>query len=289
MIPANSINRIIDKINPALTINKISPQNGGDINIAFLVETNKEPLFVKMNKGVPSDFFEKEARGLMELKSTGKVNVPEVLFYNHETETEGFLVLSYITGSRTSSTEARLGQQLARMHQVTKSFYGLPYSNYLGTFQQESGEFASWVDFYREKRLLPQINLAVKKGYLKEEQKERHLKLLTRLKEWVPADPGASVLHGDLWGGNWIAGQKGEPYLIDPAVLYGDREMDLAMTSLFGGFGSSFYEAYESEANVRLNREIWPLYQLFYLYMHLNSFGVSYLSATERIVNRFLG
>lgn len=289
MTTTKSISRIIEKIDPELLINRISPQHGGDINDAFFVETNKEPLFIKTNSGVPKDFFEKEAMGLEELRSTGAVNVPNVLLYNQETENEQYLVLSYVSGNKEPATEAKLGQQLARMHQVTKSFYGLPYSNYLGTFQQESGEYEKWVDFYREKRLLPQIEIAVKKGYLKAAQKERHLQLLTRLEEWIPADPGASVLHGDLWGGNWIAGNKGEPYLIDPAVIYGDREMDLAMTALFGGFGSSFYKAYEAESNSKLNQEIWPLYQLLYLYMHLNSFGVSYLGATERIVQRFLG
>jgi fructosamine-3-kinase len=289
MSEVETIKNIIENIDPALTIKKITPQNGGDINQAFLVETNKSLLFVKTNKGVPSDFFQKEAMGLKELQSTGEVHVPDVLYYNQESDKEQFLVLSYVSGSIESGTEAKLGRQLARMHQVTKSFYGLSYDNYLGTIPQKGERDLNWAEFYRDKRLKSQIEMASKKGYLSDEKKERHLQLLSHLKKWIPDDPGASVLHGDLWGGNWIAGSNGEPYLIDPAVVYGDREMDLAMTALFGGFGSDFYEAYESEADSKLNREIWPLYQLYYLYMHLNTFGQSYLGATERIVTRFLG
>lgn len=287
------VKKIIDKAVRASardhTVQRMTEAGGGDINRSFLVDTDKTRLFVKINDGVPADFFEKEAMGLAELKKTGAVNVPDVIGYNGKSDPERFLVLSYIKDTRFPGAEERLGEQLAAMHRTEKPFYGLGHDNYIGTFQQENGEYDSWPAYYREKRLLPQIGLALEKGFLNERQAEKHVRLAETLPRWLPGKPCASVLHGDLWGGNWMTGEDGSPFLIDPAVLYGDFRMDLAMTALFGGFTERFYSAYEAASEEPLNRDIWPLYQLFYVYMHLNSFGESYLPHAERIVKRYMG
>ncbi|MEC1438483.1 fructosamine kinase family protein [Bacillus sonorensis] len=315
------IDQAVESSTGNLAVRRIKEVGGGDINRSFLVETDETRLFIKVNHGVPADFFEKEAMGLAELKQTNAVKVPEVLAYNGKSDAGRFLVLSYIKSTRSFQAEEKLGVQLAGMHRTKKPYYGLahnnyigtfqqengrydswntyyrtkkPYyglahNNYIGTFQQENGRYDSWNTYYREKRLLTQIKLACEKGFLNERQAEKHIRLAESIGRWLPDNPRSSVLHGDLWGGNWMTGGDGSPYLIDPAVLYGDCQMDLAMTALFGGFTERFYRAYEEASGEALNRDIWPLYQLFYVYMHLNSFGESYLAHTERIVKQYIG
>ncbi|MCY8033262.1 fructosamine kinase family protein [Bacillus sonorensis] len=283
------IDQAVESSTGNLAVRRIKEVGGGDINRSFLVETDETRLFIKVNHGVPADFFEKEAMGLAELKQTNAVKVPEVLAYNGKSDAGRFLVLSYIKSTRSFQAEEKLGVQLAGMHRTKKPYYGLAHNNYIGTFQQENGRYDSWNTYYREKRLLTQIKLACEKGFLNERQAEKHIRLAESIGRWLPDNPRSSVLHGDLWGGNWMTGGDGSPYLIDPAVLYGDCQMDLAMTALFGGFTERFYRAYEEASGEALNRDIWPLYQLFYVYMHLNSFGESYLAHTERIVKQYIG
>ncbi|MEC1500846.1 fructosamine kinase family protein [Bacillus sonorensis] len=283
------IDQAVESSTGNLAVRRIKEVGGGDINRSFLVETDEPRLFIKVNHGVPADFFEKEAMGLAELKQTNAVKVPEVLAYNGKSDAGRFLVLSYIKSTRSFQAEEKLGVQLAGMHRTKKPYYGLAHNNYIGTFQQENGRYDSWNTYYREKRLLTQIKLACEKGFLNERQAEKHIRLAESIGRWLPDNPRSSVLHGDLWGGNWMTGGDGSPYLIDPAVLYGDCQMDLAMTALFGGFTERFYRAYEEASGEALNRDIWPLYQLFYVYMHLNSFGESYLAHTERIVKQYIG
>ncbi|ASB86820.1 fructosamine kinase family protein [Bacillus sonorensis] len=283
------IDQAVESSTGNLAVRRIKEVGGGDINRSFLVETDETRLFIKVNHGVPADFFEKEAMGLAELKQTNAVKVPEVLAYNGKSDAGRFLVLSYIKSTLSFQAEEKLGVQLAGMHRTKKPYYGLAHNNYIGTFQQENGRYDSWNTYYREKRLLTQIKLACEKGFLNERQAEKHIRLAESIGRWLPDNPRSSVLHGDLWGGNWMTGGDGSPYLIDPAVLYGDCQMDLAMTALFGGFTERFYRAYEEASGEALNRDIWPLYQLFYVYMHLNSFGESYLAHTERIVKQYIG
>ena len=283
------IDQAVESSTGNLAVRRIKEVGGGDINRSFLVETDETRLFIKVNHGVPAEFFEKQARGLAGLKQTNAVKVPEVLAYNGKSDAGRFLVLSYIKSTRSFQAEEKLGVQLAGMHRTKKPYYGLAHNNYIGTFQQENGRYDSWNTYYREKRLLTQIKLACEKGFLNERQAEKHIRLAESIGRWLPDNPRSSVLHGDLWGGNWMTGGDGSPYLIDPAVLYGDCQMDLAMTALFGGFTERFYRAYEEASGEALNRDIWPLYQLFYVYMHLNSFGESYLAHTERIVKQYIG
>lgn len=271
-------------LSPVRDIRKVS---GGDINEAYCVKTDKQRYFVKMNRETAADFFEWEARGLEFLRETETVRVPEVYFCGAKAGI-AVLVLEWIEGDVTAQTEETLGRDIARMHLTHGKAFGLGYDNFLGTFHQPNGWHEDWVAFYRDQRLAEQAALAEEKGRMTKERRTKMNTLLDQLDRWIPRDVKPSPLHGDLWGGNWIAGSGGMPYLIDPAVFYGHDEMDLAFTELFGGFSSRFYEAYREELPVSSEyEERRPLYQLYYLLVHLNAFGEAYGGAVDRVLKRF--
>jgi len=168
------------------------------------------------------------------------------------------------------------------------AFYGLDHDNFIGANPQPNHPCNNWVDFFREQRLGYQMELARQRGYLSAKRGQSLETLLANLGNWLPAQPPVSLLHGDLWGGNWLVTDMGEAALIDPAVYYGDREAELAFTELFGGFPSQFYAAYN---------EVWPLesgygerkelYNLYHLLNHLNLFGESYGGSVDAILRKF--
>jgi fructosamine-3-kinase len=177
------------------------------------------------------------------------------------------------------------------MHRATAGAYGLDHDNYIGATPQPNGWMPSWRDFFRERRLRFQAELARRNGLLPAERASRVERLLDRLDRWIDdALVRPSLLHGDLWGGNFIVGPGGGPALIDPAAYYGDREADLAFTRLFGGFPDNFYRAYAAA---------WPLpagwqdrrdlYNLYHLLNHLNLFGESYGAQVDAVLRRYVG
>jgi fructosamine-3-kinase len=278
-------------IGDASGIVSIRPVSGGDINRAYRVETKRERYFVKTNRRIPARFFYAEAEGLERIRATGTIAVPRVYRVHESAETgEGLLVLEWIEGERTRTTEEELGRQLAALHQTTAERFGLETDNFIARLPQPNGWYASWTDYYRERRLLPQVQLAERLGRMTPCRRKQLTALMDGLDRWLPRDSRPSLLHGDLWGGNWLAGPGGRPYLIDPSAFYGDREMEIAFTELFGGFSPAFYRSYQ---------EVWPLspgyaerkplYQLFYLLVHLNLFGESYGAAVDRILARYAG
>ncbi|HEX7065101.1 MAG TPA: fructosamine kinase family protein [Bacillales bacterium] len=270
-------------------IQSVRSVSGGEINEAFLVTTGKQHYFVKINRETAADFFEWEARGLELLRSTGTVAVPDVYFYG-EKDGVAALVLEWVEGQPNERTEETLGRDVARMHRTYGKAFGLDYDNFIGTFVQPNGWRDDWAAFLRDKRLAVQANLAEEKGRMNAKRRSRMERILERLDRWVPSNVEPSPLHGDLWGGNWIVGSGGRPYLIDPAVFYGHFEFELAFTELFGGFSGRFYDAY---------REIQPispeyeerrlLYQLYYLLVHLNEFGEAYGGSVDRVLERYGG
>lgn len=223
------------------------------------------------------EMFEAEADGLNELRATGEVRVPEVIdcgIMNGQ---------SYIDLERleleptTLDSEQCFGEQLARLHRHTQDRFGWFRDNTIGLTPQRNNLTDDWIVFFREHRLGFQVELAAANGYAAEIS-DAAAKLAERLPDlFADYEPQASLLHGDLWGGNW-GSVDGEPVTFDPAVYFGDRESDIAMTMLFGGFGRAFYEAYETS---------WPmapgharrlkLYQLYHTLNHLNLFGRSYI------------
>jgi fructosamine-3-kinase len=226
--------------------------------------------------------FEAEADGLREIGSTQAIRVPEILGCGIENG-ESFLELERFSFDRaTAETEAKLGKQLAKLHRYTAERFGWFRDNTIGPTPQINTWSDDWISFFRVHRLDYQLELATANGYGTAVQ-ERGSKLASNLESLFDGyAPVASLLHGDLWGGNW-GSVNGEPVIFDPAVYYGDRESDIAMTLLFGGFGRSFYEAYEKSWPMAAGHEQRrKLYQLYHVLNHLNLFGRSYLGrATE--------
>ena len=222
--------------------------------------------------------FQAEADGLEELRAAGEVRVPEVIDCGVQSG-ESFIVMERLRlapGSR--KIERRFGEQLAALHRHTQEQFGWHRDNTIGPTPQINTLCNDWLTFFREHRLRYQLELAERNGYGTDVGE-----LGSRLMERLPAllgeyEPAASLLHGDLWGGNWGCTDD-EPVIFDPAVYYGDRESDIAMTMLFGGFGRAFYEAYEASWPMAPGHEQrLKLYQLYHVLNHLNLFGRSYLS-----------
>lgn len=271
-------------------LGKIRPLSGGCINQAFYVQTKSAEYFVKANEKVGRDFFKKEADGLRLLKDAQAIQVPEVYgeYYFEDTETS-VLVMEWVAGRKTDETDEQLGRGVARLHQTHGQAFGLEKDNYIGSLPQVNGWYDDWLSFYRDQRLGVQMELGKKLGYMNPNRLKKMEKLFERLPEWISGDIKPSLIHGDLWGGNWIVGPAGKPYLIDPAVCFAHFEQELAFTELFGGFSDKFYRAYEEVNPISPEyRDRKPLYQLYYLLVHLNVFGESYGSSVDRILEYYV-
>lgn len=268
---------------------RLVPVSGGDINEAFQAVTENGNYFIKLNSNVPSSFFQIEAEGLKQMRETGTVHVPEVHFFNQpETGQTGIFIQEWIEGERNENTEYQLGTELGSMHLIQQSKHGYPKDTFVGEWRQSNSLYENWVSYYREKRLLPQLELAAAQHRLPGQRGSNLEKVITRLDDWLDAKAPASLLHGDLWGGNWLPGKDGKAYLIDPSIFYGDRLMEISFTELFGGFSTSFYKGYKEAAPLPSHYpEVKPLYQLFYLLVHLNLFGEMYGSQVDRIIKRY--
>ena len=223
------------------------------------------------------EMFEAEADGLAELREAGEVRVPEVIDCG-VLNGQAYIDLERFDLEPTNrDIEALFGEQLARLHRHTREQFGWFRDNTIGLTPQHNNLSDDWVEFFRVYRLGFQVDLAITNGYGREitDLAGRLARKLGELFEGY--EPAASLLHGDLWGGNWGA-VGNEPVMFDPAVYYGDRETDIAMTMVFGGFGKPFYEAYESSWPMAPGHERrLKLYQLYHILNHLNLFGRSYL------------
>ena len=246
--------------------------------------------FLKQLRGSSPGGFDAEEVGLKELRKSSTVNVPEVVRKGPD-----FLLLQWIEEgfSQTSSSMEMLGIQFAEMHRFRGKKFGFSEDNYLGGSPQlnkPSKEGSqNWAVFYAENRLEIQTSLAVKNGYATSELRNLMDNLIKKFPDFISGtEEEPSLVHGDLWSGNYLIDKNGIPWLIDPAVYYGHREADLAMTSLFGGFSNSFYSAYKSTYPIEsgyADRE--PLYHLYHLLNHLNLFGTGYYSQVISILRRY--
>ena len=262
---------------------------GGSINACYRWPSREGPLFVKVAPREQSAMFEAEAAGLEELARSRALRVPRVLGRG-EAEGRAFLALEWIEfGGTTAGSERRLGEQLAAQHRLSAESFGWHRDNTIGRTPQVNTPGRDWVRFYVERRLRFQLELASREGYAGR-LTERGALLCERAAQlFAGYRPMPSLLHGDLWGGNWATDLHGQPVVFDPAVYYGDREADLAMTRLFGGFGAPFYEAYAAA---------WPLdpgeperrtlYNLYHVLNHLNLFGGGYLGQAQSMIDRLL-
>ena len=260
---------------------------GGSINQAFRVCGEGGPLFVKINDADALPAFEAEAEGLAALEAGGGIAVPATVALGCAGDTS-YLVLEWVElGGKTTAAQARLGTGLARQHRNTAESFGWHRANTIGATLQTNTPTPSWQEFLGDQRLGYQLSLAAQQGF-PEAGLARGRRLLGRLEEFFQGrNPEASLLHGDLWSGNWGADSAGTPLIYDPAVYYGDREADLAMTRLFGGFGGAFYSAYEREWPLDAGWEARvDLYNLYHLLNHYNLFGASYLQQIRGCLDR---
>lgn len=264
--------------------------SGGCINrTSVLVLSNGWKLFLKENSGRYPGMFAAEARGLEALRAADGPRVPAP-YACHEDGGAQFLVLEYITpGSRGSRFWEEFGRAMARLHKSnTAEQYGFDADNYIGSTPQENGWSPSWTEFFAERRLRYQIRLARNLGLADERMAQDVDSIISRLDSLLRTPEHPSLLHGDFWGGNFMVGSDGRAVIIDPAVYYGDREADLAMTELFGGFQPRFYSAYNEEFPLDDGyKERKELYNLYHMLNHLNLFGRGYAGSVNSIVRRF--
>jgi fructosamine-3-kinase len=268
---------------------QIRSLGGGSINAAYCLSDPYRSFFVKCHRASAIDMFEAEAAGLQEIHQSQTVHVPLPVCWGVD-QAFAYLVLDYLElGSNTSSTAVELGHQLALMHRHQAQQFGWHRHNTIGSTPQINTWTEEWVEFYREHRLGFQLRLARRQGHSGSwlQQVEAVMAHCDRFFESY--HPLPSLLHGDLWGGNYGADQAGHPVIFDPAVYYGDRETDLAMTELFGGFPRQFYTAYDQSYPIdRSYQQRKPLYQLYHLLNHLNLFGSGYLSQVTSAVRQCL-
>jgi len=270
-------------------LQKVEAMQGGDINRVYRLQGSTQSYFVKLNKASLLAMFEVESLGLHDLASTHTLRTPKPICSGIVGE-DAFLVLEYVAlQSLSSRSQQQLGEQLAQLHQVQQSYFGWHHDNYIGSNLQKNTRENDWVHFWQEQRLAVQLELAAQNGYAGKLQT-----LGAELYGLVPQffssyQTQASLLHGDLWSGNAAADEQGQAIIYDPACYYGDREADIAMTELFGGYSYDFYVAYEN---------VWPLdsgykarknlYNLYHILNHLNLFGSGYLHQAEAMMQTLI-
>lgn len=262
---------------------------GGCINETHAIKGGGRAYFVKLNAPDKVEMFSAEADGLDEIRRTETIRAPRHVCHG-SCPAASWIVLEYMELRPADNTGMRaLGRNLARLHRATRDRYGWDRDNTIGATPQINAWADDWIGFWRERRLRFQLGLVASKGY-----DGRLIAKGERLVEKLPAffaghSPAPSLLHGDLWSGNAAMATGGEPVIYDPAVYYGDREADLAMTELFGGFPRSFYDAYHAEYPLEPGYETRKhLYNLYHVLNHFNLFGGGYGAQAERMTEQLL-
>ena len=278
-----------DKLGLQFSALQFHSVGGGSINNTYQVKVDDHvKFFLKINSATKYPrLFQKEKNGIEFLRRQGIIQVPRVIICD-EIDDHQVLLLEWIEGGiRSEKFWKTFGEQLAALHHVTNSHFGFEEDNYTGALPQINREETNWVDFFIHCRLQPQINLAKQKHLLQ----AKHLDAFEILHQHLPMifdNESPSLLHGDLWNGNYMCNEDSKPVLIDPAIYFGHRSIDLGMTTLFGGFDKVFYESYNYHFPFPKNyREQWEVCNLYPLLIHLNLFGAGYLSQMESILKRF--
>jgi len=270
------------------SIEKISPISGGCINLAYQLQGRNKSYFIKINQPRLIDMFAAEFKGLEALPNTQKIKVPQVIHYGISNN-NAFLILEMLSlAPRTKQSEQLLAQQLAALHRIKQPFFGWHQNNTIGSTKQQNDAMDNWITFWRNNRLGFQLALAEKNGYSKKLIHSGE-KLCESLHEFINHHPHPSLLHGDLWSGNTRMTVQGEPVIYDPACYFGDREADIAMTELFGGFSANFYAAYHQSYPLDSGYSTRKtLYNLYHILNHLNLFGSSYQSQAQQMIDYLL-
>lgn len=271
-------------------------KSGGCINNTLQLQTTEGDFFIKWQSNIPEDMFEKEAAGLKALKHvkslpTGQegMKIPEVLAVG-KIEEKHYLLMEYIDSAPPSANYWEdFGHSLAELHQQkAPKTHGFQHDNYIGKLPQPNRTFESWIGFFIQNRLEYQLNLAIANRMVSDSFIRRYRQLYGLLPELLPEEK-PSLLHGDLWSGNVMVGNDGKVCLIDPAVYYGHREIELAFTRMFGGFSQSFYDAYHETYPLAPEfEERVGIYNIYPHMVHVNLFGSSYLSGVEQVLRKYV-
>jgi protein-ribulosamine 3-kinase len=267
----------------------VQPVGGGDINSAYRLQGKNHSYFVKLNRRELADMFAAEFNGLKEIIGIGSIHTPSPIVHG-EAGSHAFLVLEYVEfGASNQQAQRSLGHQLAELHRHKQPYFGWHRDNTIGSTPQINTQSDDWIEFWRKQRIGFQLQLAGRNGYRGklQTQGEKLCRALDGLFEGYLPQP--SLLHGDLWAGNCAVDKQGRPVIFDPACYYGDREADIAMTELFGGYSREFYQSYN---------ETWPLdtgyavrktlYNLYHILNHLNLFGAGYQRQAENMIMQLL-
>lgn len=284
-------NALSHKFSEGVTISNSSSLEGGCINHASRIVTNVGDFFVKWNSNCAPDIFLREQESLIELKKAAGdyLTIPEVFAVKQVDSTPGFLIQEYLpTGSSGYNDEEKLGRGLATIHQFRNKEFGFYNNNYCGATPQNNSWNTSWVEFYRENRINYLLKLIQRERPLPTSEFKIYERLLDRLPKLIPYESVPVLIHGDLWSGNYMVTKKG-PALIDPASYYADHEMEMAIMTMFGGFSTRFYDAY-NEVNPLPSdwKQRNSLYQLYHVLNHYYLFGVAYQSSAIHIAKSYL-
>ena len=293
MLPIAVSNSILEFLKNSsgkdVSLFQASPLGGGCINEALKLQSTEGFFFIKYNLAASyPGMFEREAEGLNLLSATNEIRIPEVIHSDIE-GTYSYLLLEFIeTGGKVQNFWEVFGKSLALLHNHSKPLYGLQNDNYIGSLPQSNRTHPDWNSFFVMERLEPQVKMCRDKGEIGSQLVRQFEIVYSKLPNLIPEEKPA-LLHGDLWNGNYIVDEGGNPCLIDPAVYFGHREVDLAMTRLFGEFSPLFYESYNAASPLEKGWEQRAdIFNLYPLLVHVNLFGGGYISEVKQIINRFI-
>ncbi|HBV20535.1 MAG TPA: hypothetical protein DEF07_02295 [Nitrosomonas sp.] len=268
---------------------EIKTVGGGCINQTYCIADDQRRFFVKTNDTARLTMFAAEAAGLQEIIQSNTLRAPHPICWERDNQ-YSWLVLEYLDlNHRANGIAEELGTGLAVMHRMTAPQFGWTHDNTIGSTPQINTPSSDWPAFWHTNRLQYQLDLAQTKGYHGKLQKLGEQLLEDFSQFFTSHTPKPSLLHGDLWNGNFSYDQTGHPVVFDPAVYYGDREADIAMTELFGGFPAGFYSAYRHEYPLESGYNVRKvLYNLYHVLNHLNLFGGGYRHQAEQMMNYLL-
>ncbi|WP_057939518.1 fructosamine kinase family protein [Algoriphagus resistens] len=279
---------LFESLGSKAQLKSVSLVASGNHNKGLRLESAYGFFFLKLNFDHERDILHKESEGLELLRKATFLKVPQ-LYGCGRIGDYNYLLTEFITsGKNQPDYWENLGLGLAHLHLTSNSKFGLEHNNYIASIPQNNLQMVNWFDFYVEHRLEPLIGKAYFEKLISLEFLKKFQEIYPKLEDIFPEEK-PSLVHGDLWSGNVISTADGQPGLIDPAVYFGHREMDLAFSRLFGGFDAEFYISYESVLPLEPGFETrMGIYNLYPLLVHLNLFGTAYLPGIERIINRFV-
>lgn len=287
-LPAIFPELVKENIDPACEIISTQTIGGGCINHAMLLKTSCGKFFAKYNHNGPPDLFLREAECLEELKKADSgLLVPEVFVKTSiDKDNPGILITEYLPAGSAVNNEEELGRGLAKLHQFTRKQFGFYHHNYCGATLQDNDWNDNWIDFFGRQRIQHLLKLIKNTRSISSEMKTYEI-LLQKLPEFIPANVQPGLIHGDLWSGNYMETTQG-PAVIDPASYYADREMELSIMNMFGGFSSRFWEAYKEAYPLPAGwKERNTLYMLYHYLNHYYLFGGHYGSQAHAIAKKF--